>query len=160
MGTAEKTYPVKYTLPEIRSTDKYDYASLMKTFTRGKFFGNLFIPLGWTIFIQLLLCMPGTDIPGPQIEIPHFDKIVHVIFFGALVGLWCYYFSVRVTDPNRLKKIFFFVFLAACVNGIGIEFIQLHFVPMRSFDDGDIIADVLSAGMAYGICNVKLLSFK
>ena len=133
----------------------------MKNLGLKKYFEKLFLPLGWTIFIQLLLCMPGTDIPGPRLfDIPHLDKIVHIIFFGALVGLWCYYFSVRSTDYDRLKKIFFIIFLLACLNGIVIEYVQLYFIPMRSFDEGDIIADILSAGVAYGICNVKLLTFQ
>jgi len=134
---------------------------MRKSIPLKKYFGKLIVPLGWTIFIQVLLCLPGTDIPGPELfEIPYFDKIVHVIFFGSFVALWCFYFRYRSTDNNWLKNIFFIVFLVASINGIVIEYIQMYFIPMRSFDQGDIIADVLSAAIVYGICNVKLLTFQ
>jgi VanZ family protein len=57
-----------------------------------------------------------------------------------------------------LKIIFFSVYLVAVINGIAIEYIQLNFIPNRAFDQGDIIADIISAGIGYGICNVKLLT--
>jgi VanZ family protein len=124
-----------------------------------KFFGNLFIPLAWTTFIQVLLCLPGNSFPSEGLfGIPQLDKIVHVVFFGAFVGLWCYYFRVKISDNNKLKRVFFIIFLIAATNGIIIEYIQFYFIPFRSFDQGDIIADILSSGIAYGICNVKLLS--
>jgi len=126
-----------------------------------KLFKTILIPLAWTIFIQVLLCLPGNDLPGDGLfNIPNFDKIVHVIFFGALVGSWCLYFSSRLRNSQKLKNIFFIIFLVAASNGIIIEYIQLYFIPMRSFDKGDIIADLLSSSVVYGICNVKLLSFK
>ncbi|MEJ7913953.1 MAG: VanZ family protein [Chitinophagaceae bacterium] len=122
-------------------------------------FAKLYIPIAWTIFIQVLLCLPGNAIPGSVgFEIPDFDKVIHIIFFGTLVGLWCFYFSTRGYSPNKMRIAFFCVFLLSATNGIVIEFIQFHFIPGRNFDDGDIIADVLSSGIGYGICNVKLLT--
>jgi VanZ family protein len=122
-------------------------------------FGKIYIPVAWTIFIQLLLCLPGNDLPSEGLfQIPQLDKIVHVVFFGLLVGLWSVYFKHKTKDNNKLKRIFFIIFLLAAANGIIIEYIQFYFIPLRSFDQGDIIADLLSASIAYGICNVKLLS--
>ena len=103
--------------------------------------------------------MPTDALPSSgNLEIPYLDKYVHIIFFGAFVGLWCYYFSTKQFSHRLLKIIFFSVYLFAVVNGIAIEYIQLYFIPNRSFDQGDIIADIISAGMGYGICNVKLLT--
>ncbi len=125
-----------------------------------KYFGKLFIPLAWTIFIQVLLCLPGSTLPdtGGLLEVPNLDKVVHVILFGTLVGLWCFYFSRKISSPQQLKLTFFVVFLLAAFNGIIIEYIQKYYIPNRSFDQGDIIADILSAAIAYGICNVKLIA--
>lgn len=124
-----------------------------------KYFGKLFIPIAWTVFIQVLLCLPGSTLPNTEgiLNIPNLDKIAHVIIFGTLVGLWCFYFYLRNSLSQQLKSIFFSVFLLASFNGIIIEYIQKYYIPNRSFDQGDIIADILSAAIAYGICNVKLL---
>lgn len=125
-----------------------------------KYFGKLFIPLAWTIFIQVLLCLPGSILPDTDgfLAIPNLDKVVHIIIFGTLVGLWCFYFSRKISSPQKLKLTFFIVFLLAAFNGIIIEYIQKYYIPNRTFDQGDIIADILSAAIAYGICNVKLLA--
>jgi hypothetical protein len=119
----------------------------------------LLIPLGWTIVMQILLCLPGNNLPSADLfEIPEFDKYVHVLFFAAFVILWCYYFHVRIRNQKKLSLVFFIVFLFAAFNGIIIEYIQAHFIPFRSFDEGDIISDLMGAGVAYGICNVKFLT--
>ncbi|MEO5681843.1 MAG: VanZ family protein [Chitinophagaceae bacterium] len=116
------------------------------------------LPIAWTILIQVLLCIPGSDLPsGDLFDIPHLDKIVHIILFGTLTGLWCYYYYLKGKPAVQLKTIFFIVFLLAAFNGIALEFVQKNFIPNRSFDDGDIIADVLASSIAYGICNIKLL---
>jgi len=109
--------------------------------------------------MQILLCLPGNNFPSNGLfGIPHFDKFIHVILFGGFVGLWCYYLAGRIQLQQQLKRLFFLVFLFAAFNGILIEYIQFYFIPFRSFDDGDIIADLLAASIAYGICNVKLLT--
>lgn len=125
-----------------------------------KYFSKLFIPLAWTVFIQVLLCLPGSTLPDTDgfLAIPNLDKVVHIIIFGTLVGLWCFYFSRKISSPQKLKLTFFIVFLLAAFNGIIIEYIQKYYIPNRTFDQGDIIADILSAAIAYGICNVKLLA--
>lgn len=107
--------------------------------------------------MQVVLCLPGSTIPDTKgFPIPEFDKIVHIFLFGALVGLWCFFLSKRSMDDKKLKGAFFIVYLLAAFNGIIIEFIQRDFIPNRSFDQGDIIADVLSASIAYGICTLQL----
>lgn len=124
-----------------------------------KHFGRLYTPLAWTILIEILLCLPGSALPDTgAFEIPYFDKIIHIIIFGAFVCLWCLYYRKIVLSNKRLQLIFFRIYLAAVVNGIIIEYIQMYLIPNRSFDQGDILADVLSAGIVYGICNVKLLT--
>jgi VanZ family protein len=109
--------------------------------------------------MQILLCLPGNNFPSSDLfEIPELDKIVHVAFFGAFVILWCYFFYLRIINQRKLNLAFFLVFLFAAFNGIIIEYIQAGFIPFRSFDEGDIIADLIGASVAYGICNVKLLT--
>jgi hypothetical protein len=117
-----------------------------------------FAAVTWTILIQVLLCLPGSTIPsGGLFEIPQLDKIVHITLFGGLTGFWCYFFYLKGIAPGKLKTIFFIIYLLACANGIILEFIQRDYIPNRSFDQGDIIADIIAASIAYGICNIKLL---
>lgn len=119
---------------------------------------NVFYPIAWTIAIQVLLCLPGSAIPSEGLfSIPHLDKFVHIFLFGGVTGIWCYYYYAKGKSPRQLKTIFFVVYLLAAVNGIVLEYVQRDYIVNRSFDEGDIIADVISSSIAYGICSVKLI---
>ncbi len=119
---------------------------------------NIFYPIAWTIAIQVLLCLPGSTLPSEGLfSIPHLDKIVHVILFGGFTGVWCYYYYLKGKSPESLKTIFFVIYLLAAVNGIVLEYVQRNYIPNRSFDEGDIIADVIASSIAYGICSIKLI---
>lgn len=122
-----------------------------------KVFSKIYVPVAWFILCEILMLLPGSKLPGGGLfDIPHFDKIVHSIIFGNFVAFWCLYYSTRPKTAAQLRNIFFVVFLIAVVNGILIEYLQFNYVPGRSFDEGDIVADVTSAGFAYGLCNVLL----
>ncbi len=117
-----------------------------------------FAAIAWTILIQVLLCLPGSTIPSCGLfEIPQLDKIVHITLFGGFTGFWCYFYYLKGTPPGKLKTIFFIIYILASTNGIILEFIQRDYIPNRSFDLGDIIADMIGSSIAYGICNIKLL---
>jgi VanZ family protein len=117
-----------------------------------------FAAIAWTILIQVLLCLPGSTLPSEGVfSIPQLDKIVHVTLFGGLTAFWCYYFYLKGVSAGKLKTIFFVIYLLASANGIILEFIQRDYIPNRSFDLADIVADVLAASIAYGICNIRLL---
>jgi VanZ family protein len=114
--------------------------------------------VAWTLIIQILLCLPGSALPSEGIfKLPHLDKLVHISLFGGCTGLWCYYFYLKGTPAAKLKTIFFIIYLLVSCNGIVLEFIQRDYIPNRSFEQADIIADIIAASIAYGICNIKLL---
>ena len=122
--------------------------------------GARWVSLGWTLMIAVLLCLPGSVLPKEQgFYIPQFDKIVHITLFGGFVFLWTYYFSTRGLGGRRLVKIFFYIFLLACAYGTGLEFVQKYFIPQRYYDEADIIADMVGAGIFYGLANIRLLKF-
>jgi hypothetical protein len=125
----------------------------------NRILSKAFLPITWTILIQVLLCLPGTSIPsgGFFFSIPELDKIAHIILFGCFTAFWCYYYYLNGKSPIKLKTIFFVVYLLAAANGIILEFIQRNYIPNRSFDQGDIIADLAASSIAYGLCNIKLL---
>ena len=123
-----------------------------------KYFSSLYIPLIWTGIVGILCFLPGSMIPSEtHLPIPQFDKFVHVTLFGGFVFLWNLYEAGRVKEPQRLLKLFFWWYVLGNIYGIGSEYIQKYWIPGRDYDQADIIADMIGAGLAYGISNLWLL---
>ena len=101
--------------------------------------------LTWVIIVTVLLCLPGSALP----EESWFDKIwldkwIHIILFLIMVFLWCWYVSGSEGKKIRYFRqiaIYFFMY------GIAMELIQKYFIPHRSFDLKDILADGLGCGI-------------
>lgn len=123
-----------------------------------KYFSKLFFPVAWTLIILILLMMPGNMLPDEShFKIPNFDKVVHISLFGGFVFLWCLYINTKNFPQAKNLKIFFAVFAIGISLGISMEFVQKYFIPFRDFSLGDIIADIIGASIAYGICNIFLV---
>jgi VanZ family protein len=118
-----------------------------------KISGYLITPVVWTLLTVTLLCLPGSSFPGERIffEIPHIDKVVHVILFGGLVILWTQYFYLRKRQSSDFLLTIFIIVLAAIFLGVCMEYIQLRYIPKRAFDKGDIIANTVSSIVVGGI---------
>jgi VanZ family protein len=126
-----------------------------------KLLSKRYIALAWTLMIVILLSLPGSMLPSEQgFSIPNFDKVVHITLFSVMVFLWCFYFHSKKIALKKLLLIFFIVYLCANVLGIGMEYVQKYFIPFRDFEEGDIIADMIGAGIAYGVCNIWLIEEK
>jgi VanZ family protein len=122
-----------------------------------RFFSKIYFAVGWTVIIFILLALPGSMIPHEEgFSIPQFDKFVHICLFGGFVLLWGIYYESKKLPQKKLLRLFFIVFIIACLYGTGMEYVQKYFIPMRDFDTWDIIADLVGAGLAYGICNMGL----
>lgn len=120
-----------------------------------KYLGNIFFPIFWTLFIIILLSIPGTMLPSEEhFSIPDFDKVVHIGLFGVFVLSWNFYLSKREAPATRMLRWFFLVFILGNALGIGMEFAQKYWIPFRDFDTEDIIADMIGAGLGYGVSNV------
>jgi VanZ family protein len=125
-----------------------------------KKFGKLFFPIAWSVIIAILLALPGSMLPSEsKFSIPQFDKIVHISLFGGFVFLWNLYLSNRPAALLQLLRRFFLIFILATIYGIGMEYVQKS-IPGRDFDLADIIADMIGAGLAYGISNLLLIREK
>lgn len=108
-----------------------------------------FFPLAWTLFTIILLCLPGSMVPGTGIfGFKHLDKIVHIILFGLNVLFWGWHYVESNRPPARLRKIFFLAVLFTIGLGIALEFVQMYFIPNRSFDGWDIVADIAGSVIA------------
>jgi VanZ family protein len=122
-----------------------------------KYFSRIYYPIAWTIIVIVLLTLPGSMLPTEStFFIPNFDKLVHIGLFGGFVLLWCVHYGSRQSSPRKLLRFFFIMFLVAVAFGIGTEYVQKYFIPMRYYDEGDIIGDMMGAGIAYGIANLTL----
>jgi len=120
-----------------------------------KYLGNIYFPIIWTLFVAFLLCIPGTMLPNEKrFFIAGFDKLVHVSLFGGFVLSWNFYLSKRSIPSARLLRWYFLIFILGNAFGIGMEFMQKYYIPFRDFDTEDIIADMIGAGLGYGVSNV------
>jgi VanZ family protein len=96
-----------------------------------------------------LFCLPGQEFPRINwLDEIHFDKIAHVGLFSVLVFLWILPPRSRVTDKQKINRMYLWIAGAFVGYGIAIEFIQVNFVPHRSFDFFDIVANTI--GCAFG----------
>jgi VanZ family protein len=116
-----------------------------------KICSNLFVPLGWTIFTIILLCLPGSTIPGDGLfSIPHLDKVAHVILFGGIVLFWGFYKQTYRQTGRQWQRIIVTITFLNIVLGIVLEYLQLYYIPNRSFDIGDIVADAAASILILG----------
>jgi hypothetical protein len=121
----------------------------MKRFLR-KLCSRIYFPLGWTLFTIILCCLPGSDIPSTGIFAAEgIDKIVHVILFGGIVFFWGYYWIARPGTREEWRKLMILIALLSIVLGVVLEFLQLYYIPGRTFDLIDMGADATGAILAY-----------
>lgn len=101
------------------------------------------LPISWTVITIVLLCLPGSTIPGDGFgfNIPNFDKIVHVILFGGIVLFWGGHYAFRAKKLPGWRRMIILLAILSIVLGIVLEYVQFYWIPQRSFDRGDIVAD-------------------
>ena len=115
--------------------------TLIKRLSRTKVF-----PLTWTLLTIGLLSLPGKLIPGLGLfGIKHLDKLAHIVLFGGFVLLWGLY----AWQLKKLRFEWLFILtgitLLSIAIGIAMEYVQVNFIPNRSFDVWDIWADVVGS---------------
>ena len=103
---------------------------------KWKMFRSRVLAVSFLIIITILFCLPGSAFPKENwLTRIGFDKIVHVCFFAALLFLW------RTAFDQAFKNLTAILLLFAVVYGLLIEIIQNRWVPNRSFDLYDVVAD-------------------
>lgn len=100
----------------------------------------------WFLIVTGLLCIPGSDLPqsGFFDMIPFFDKWVHIFLFCVLT----YAFQAAFLEQKGTRNALKIVLLAICY-GTAMEFVQKYFIPNRSFDLTDILADAIGSFLGY-----------
>ena len=123
-----------------------------------KYLSALYIPISWTLIIAVLMCIPGRMLPSETgFKIPNFDKLVHMGLFGGFVFLWGLYLARRTSAYEVLLRGFFIFYVISNFYGYSMELMQRCCVIGRDYDLADIIADMIGAGLGYGLCNLLLL---
>ena len=105
----------------------------------------------WLLIVTTLHCVPGSKLP--KIGWPDkilLDKWIHFFLFLLLVFLWCRVFLNKISKAGA-RKIFLTITILSIIYGVGMEIIQHYFIPLRSFDYGDIIADCMGSMAGYFI---------
>ena len=111
----------------------------------------------WLLLITLLLCTPGTEFP----KITWKDKIwldkwIHAALFAILILTWCWFYSRRQGSAIN-KKHFIVIAIFVLIYGIGTEIIQELFIPFRSFEIPDFIADGVGVVAGYFMAVKKFI---
>ncbi len=105
----------------------------------------VFLPLAWTILTIVLLCLPGSAIPGEGIfAIAGFDKFVHITLFGGITLFWGFHIYPGQNRGLWKKQILLLTLLTIFL-GIVLEYLQLYVIPNRTFDIADMLADAFGA---------------
>ena len=110
-----------------------------------------FLPgIFWTLLVAVLLTLPGSAFPTEDwLYLIWFDKWVHIGLFAAFVVIWAWGLKRRKTDLSRLPYLILLLAIISAAYGTGMEYVQKYWVPNRSFDGGDIIADMAGAFIGY-----------
>ncbi len=117
-----------------------------------------FPAIAWTLFIFILLSLPGKMLPSEQhFTIPQLDKLVHIVLFGSFVFLWSFYFSTREGNMH-LNRLYVRITIIACLYGYAMELIQKYFIPNRDYDIHDIAADAIGAIVGYIVVRMMIKS--
>jgi VanZ family protein len=103
--------------------------------------------IAWLIFCTVLLTLPGSAFPSENwMGKLQLDKWIHIFLFSMMAFFLCW--SVYKTNrkhPEKNKRYFIIAGLICIAYGIAMEYVQKYYVPNRSFDVGDIIADAVGA---------------
>jgi VanZ family protein len=98
--------------------------------------------IAWFIVSLILLCLPGSALPKYSfLATIHADKWVHIFMFGVLCFLFCRAVNTISLPTKNAEKHFVLIMLMGIAYGIVMEFVQKWWIPNRSFELTDILAD-------------------
>jgi VanZ family protein len=110
----------------------------------------------YSIIVLVLLCLPGSDLPkvGGWWDKIYFDKWIHIGLFGGVTYLFVApIFLWQSTSLNKMQWAIK-IALSSSIWGLAMEFVQKYYIPGRSFDLDDWIADTVGAILALLFCIV------
>ncbi|MDN5203583.1 VanZ family protein [Fulvivirgaceae bacterium BMA10] len=112
------------------------------------------LTLIWVLLIAILTLTPGNSVPDVGFwYFPHMDKVVHLGIFAVLVFLMIRGLRKQSSFPGIQKRAIGASILISLIYGVLIELIQI-FVPFRSFEFEDVIANAVGCGTGYLVTNL------
>lgn len=109
---------------------------------------------GYCILIFILSSIPGDNFPKVEFDLS--DKIVHIIIYGVLFVLFFYSLKYQNKYITLHKYSPEFALLFTVLYGVTDE-IHQYFVPLRSCEFADWVADVIGSLIAYTILKLNLM---
>ena len=119
---------------------------------------SFYLPVIFFVISFILLVLPGNKVPKSELFFIGFDKIVHTLLFFIVTFLFCRPFKLASANNSVKSKWFVIITIGAIIYGALMEFVQLYFVPYRSFELADILVDSLGALCALVYCRYKFLA--
>jgi VanZ family protein len=111
---------------------------------------SLLLAAAWLFVLTLLLVLPGSSFPHENwFSAIYLDKCIHIFLFAVLVILWVNALQKKYPNKNSYLMAGIIICLAAISYGITMEFVQKYWVPNRSFELYDIIADAAGSVIGY-----------
>lgn len=102
--------------------------------------------------------LPGNDIPPTDwLHINYFDKLVHTGIFGLMSFLFSWPLLKSGLNKKQHQHYFLKIAIAVSIWGFAAELIQKYWVPGRSYDIFDWIADTIGAIAAFFILKLFFL---
>ena len=118
---------------------------------KSNFWSSFYPSLIWFLIILIGSILPSSNVK--EIEVS--DKIIHFVFY-AIFSFFLFFLSHKVTlGLDTLIKKWTFVFTIGTTVGLIIEFIQYTFIPSRSGEWLDVIAN--SVGILTMLFSIYLL---
>lgn len=115
----------------------------------------LLICVVYTVVVTYALLTPISDVP--PVNIPHFDKYLHVIIHWGLSFIWLTYLFLG--DQSHFSSKYVVLALISCFfYGIIVEAFQHWFTETRTFDFFDIVAN--AAGEFLGLLSFRVVRKK
>jgi len=114
---------------------------------------NFWLPFLWAVIILVLSGLSGNSISKiPFIDLPYFDKVLHLSFYFILSILLCRGYILQLQNKDR-KWPYIFTFLTAFLYGLLIELFQATIFSGRTADWRDALAN--TAGIIIGLLLYK-----
>ena len=114
---------------------------------------NFWMPVLWAIIILVLSGLSGNSISKiPFIDLPYFDKVLHMSFYFVLSILLCRGYFIQLQNKS-IRWPYIFTFITAFLYGLLIELLQATIFTGRTADLRDAAAN--ATGILLGLLLYK-----
>ena len=100
------------------------------------------LPIIWVVFIFIMSVISGEKLPKAPLDIPHLDKLVHIVLYFILCYLFLRARKIQYsTFVKRFNKVAIIIGVTCLCYGVGLEILQEFLFKTRHFEWADITAN-------------------